>query len=71
MMNAHYIEFFFDCSSPWTYLSFKAINQLANENNIDADIIVPVPDSGNAAALGFAQRLNKNYEHVLIRNHYV
>ena len=35
MMNAHYIEFFFDCSSPWTYLSFKAINQLANENNIE------------------------------------
>ena len=35
MMNAHYIEFFFDCSSPWTYLSFEAINQLANENNIE------------------------------------
>ena len=45
--------------------------ELAKENNIDADIIVPVPDSGNAAALGFAQHLNKNYEHGLIRNHYV
>ena len=45
--------------------------QLAKENDIDADIIVPVPDSGNAAALGFAQHLGKNFELGLIRNHYV
>ena len=45
--------------------------ELANENDIDADIIVPVPDSGNAAALGFAQHLGKNFELGLIRNHYV
>ena len=45
--------------------------ELAKENNIDADIVVPVPDSGNAAALGFAQYLKMNYEHGLIRNHYV
>ena len=45
--------------------------ELAKENNIDADIVVPVPDSGNAAALGFAQHLKMNYEHGLIRNHYV
>ena len=45
--------------------------QLAKENDIIADIVVPVPDSGNAAALGFAQHLNMNYEHGLIRNHYV
>jgi amidophosphoribosyltransferase len=45
--------------------------QLAKENDINADIVVPVPDSGNAAALGFAQHLNMNYEHGLIRNHYV
>ncbi len=45
--------------------------ELAKENDIDADIIVPVPDSGNAAALGFAQHLGKNFEHGLIRNHYV
>jgi amidophosphoribosyltransferase len=45
--------------------------ELAKENNIDADIIVPVPDSGNAAALGFAQYLGKNFELGLIRNHYV
>jgi amidophosphoribosyltransferase len=45
--------------------------ELAKENDIDADIVVPVPDSGNAAALGFAQYLKMNYEHGLIRNHYV
>ena len=45
--------------------------ELAKENDIDADIVVPVPDSGNAAALGFAQYLKINYEHGLIRNHYV
>jgi len=45
--------------------------ELAKENDVDADIIVPVPDSGNAAALGFAQHLKMNYEHGLIRNHYV
>ena len=45
--------------------------ELAKENNIEADIVVPVPDSGNAAALGFSQNLNINYEHGLIRNHYV
>ena len=45
--------------------------ELAKENDIDADIVVPVPDSGNAAALGFAQHLKINYEHGLIRNHYV
>ncbi|MDB3959972.1 amidophosphoribosyltransferase [Candidatus Pelagibacter sp.] len=45
--------------------------ELAKENDVDADIVVPVPDSGNAAALGFAQYLKMNYEHGLIRNHYV
>ena len=45
--------------------------ELAKENDTDADMIVPVPDSGNAAALGFAQYLKKNFELGLIRNHYV
>jgi amidophosphoribosyltransferase len=46
-------------------------SELAKENNIDADIVVPVPDSGNAAALGFAQHLGMNFELGLVRNHYV
>ena len=45
--------------------------ELAKENDIDADIVVPVPDSGNAAALGFSQNLKINFEYGLIRNHYV
>ena len=45
--------------------------ELAKENKIDADIVVPVPDSGNAAAIGFAQHLAINFELGLIRNHYV
>jgi len=45
--------------------------ELAKESDVDADIVVPVPDSGNAAALGYAQHLKINYEHGLIRNHYV
>ncbi len=45
--------------------------ELAKENKIDADIVVPVPDSGNSAALGFAQHLGMNFELGLIRNHYV
>jgi len=45
--------------------------ELAKENNLESDIVVPVPDSGNAAALGFAQHLKMNFELGLIRNHYV
>ena len=45
--------------------------ELAKETDIDADIVVPVPDSGNAAALGYAQYIGKNFELGIIRNHYV
>ena len=45
--------------------------ELAKENDVNADIVVPVPDSGNAAALGFAQHLGMNFELGLVRNHYV
>ncbi len=45
--------------------------ELAKENNLNADIVVPVPDSGNAAAIGFAQYLGISFELGLIRNHYV
>jgi len=46
-------------------------SQLAKEDNLDADIVVPVPDSGNAAALGYAQEKKINFDLGLIRNHYV
>ena len=45
--------------------------QLAKETDIDADIVVPVPDSGVPAALGYAEQSKKKFELGLIRNHYV
>lgn len=45
--------------------------RLAEENPVDADIVVPVPDSSNTAALGYAQASGISYELGLIRNHYV
>ena len=45
--------------------------ELARENSLKADLVVPVPDSGNAAAIGFSQLTNIPFELGLIRNHYV
>jgi amidophosphoribosyltransferase len=45
--------------------------ELARRYPVEADIVVPVPDSGNYAALGFAQELNIPYEHAFVRNHYI
>ena len=45
--------------------------ELAKETDIKADIVVPVPDSGVPAALGYAQYSKKKFELGLIRNHYV
>ena len=46
-------------------------SQLAKETDLDADLVVPVPDSGVPAALGYAERAKKNFDLGLIRNHYV
>lgn len=45
--------------------------QLAKESLVPADVVIPVPDSGVAAALGFAEGAGIPFEHGLIRNHYV
>jgi len=45
--------------------------QLAREQPADADLVIPVPDSGIYAALGFSQESGLPFEHGLIRNHYV
>ncbi|MDX1952365.1 MAG: amidophosphoribosyltransferase [Verrucomicrobiota bacterium] len=45
--------------------------QLARENQIDADIVVPVPDSGNCAALGYSLESGVPFEMAFVRNHYV
>jgi amidophosphoribosyltransferase len=45
--------------------------RLAREAPADADMVVPVPDSGVAAALGYASESGLPFRHALIRNHYV
>ena len=45
---------------------------LANESNhIEADMVVPVPDSGVAAALGYSKKSGIPFELAIVRNHYV
>lgn len=54
------------------YESRKAFGrQLAKENPVDADVVVPVPDSGVAAALGYSAESGIPFELGIIRNHYV
>jgi amidophosphoribosyltransferase len=44
---------------------------LAEEFNVDADLVMPFPDSGNYAAIGFAQASTIPLEMGVIRNHYI
>ena len=44
---------------------------LAKESHVNSDLIVPVPDSGVPAAIGYAAEVKKNVELGIIRNHYV
>ena len=45
--------------------------ELARENPVEADIVVPVPDSGTPAAIGYAQHSGIPFELGIIRSHYV
>ena len=45
--------------------------ELAKENPIDVEVVIPVPDSGVPAALGFSQKSKIPFELGIIRNHYV
>lgn len=50
----------------------KAIGaQLARESHVDADVVVPVPDSGVPAAIGYAEEVGVSFDLGIIRNHYV
>jgi amidophosphoribosyltransferase len=49
----------------------KMGKRLAIEHPAEADLIVPVPDSGVAAAIGYAAQSNINYRQAIIRNHYI
>jgi amidophosphoribosyltransferase len=45
--------------------------QLAREHPVAADVVVPVPDSGNCAALGYSEESKIPFEMAFVRNHYV
>ena len=45
--------------------------ELARETQIEADVVIPVPDSGVPAGLGYAQQTGLPFEMGIIRNHYV
>jgi amidophosphoribosyltransferase len=54
------------------YAARKKIGEvLAKESPANADLVIPVPDSGNPAAIGFAQAAGLPFELGIIRNHYV
>jgi amidophosphoribosyltransferase len=45
--------------------------QLAREHAVQADLVIPVPDSGVCAAMGYSEESRIPYEMAFIRNHYV
>ncbi|WP_062226234.1 amidophosphoribosyltransferase [Aureimonas frigidaquae] len=54
------------------YVARKAMGRhLAQEAPVEADVVVPVPDGGTPAAIGFAQESGIPFELGIIRNHYV
>jgi len=54
------------------YLCRKELGyNLAEEYRPEVDLVMPFPDSGNYAALGFAQRSGVPFEMAMVRNHYV
>jgi len=54
------------------YEARKAIGaELARESQVDADLVIPVPDSGVPAAIGYAAEARVPFELGMIRNHYV
>ncbi len=54
------------------YLIRKKLGaRLAEESPAEGDLVMPIPDSGNYAALGFAEKMRLPFEMGMIRNHYV
>ena len=45
--------------------------ELAREHPVEADLVIPVPDSGNCAALGYSEESRIPFEMAFVRNHYV
>ncbi len=54
------------------YFTRKRLGEkLYRESPAKSDLVIPIPDSGNYAALGFAQKSGINFEYGMIRNHYI
>ena len=54
------------------YLTRKNLGRaLAKEHPVDADFVMPIPDSGNYAALGYAEESKLPLEIAFVRNHYI
>src|SRR4030042_1517162 len=54
------------------YMARKRLGaQLASEFPVDADLVMPIPDSGTYAALGFSEASKIPFEYGMIRNHYI
>jgi len=49
----------------------RALGKLFLERNFQADLVVPIPDSGRIAAIGFAKETGIEYTEALIRNRYI
>jgi amidophosphoribosyltransferase len=45
--------------------------QLATEHPVDADLVIPIPDSGTPSAIGYSQQSGLPFDFGLIRSHYV
>ncbi len=45
--------------------------ELSRESHVDADVVIPVPDSGVPAAIGYSERSGISFEVGIVRNHYV
>ncbi len=66
-------------SRPDSYLEGKDVysirkmmgRELAKECDVDVDVVIPVPDSGVPAAIGFSEQSGIPFELGIIRNHYV
>jgi len=78
--RAHCIFEFIYFSRPDSYIfGYRNVNevrkefgrQLARELPVEADIVIPVPDSGVPAAIGFSEESGIHFDFGLIRNHYV
>ena len=77
--KAHCIFEFIYFSRPDSYIFNKSVQkvrkqlgrELVNEHPVEADFVVPVPDSANSAATGYSEASDIPYEMGIIRNHYI